>query len=164
MTAKNAEIILHPIGEVKVEEDTTWIEIKKEFRPAMKELEKYTHVNIIWWANKNDTPKRRTVMVSEELPPFYGKDAPSMGVFANRSEFRPNPICISATKMLKVDLENGIIQIPWTDAFPGTPVIDIKPYLPMSDIIGEADYPSYLQHWPKSQEAALKWWAEMQQE
>ncbi|UYP46237.1 hypothetical protein NEF87_002522 [Candidatus Lokiarchaeum ossiferum] len=164
MTAKKEEIVLHPIGEVKSKEGKTWIEVKEQYRLALKELEKFTHVNIVWWAHKNDTPKRRAVLLSEELPPFYGKDAPSMGVFANRSEFRPNPICVSATQIIKVDLKEGIIQIPWTDAFPGTPIVDIKPYLPMADIIEGADYPNYLQHWPKSQEAAMKWWAEMEQE
>jgi len=59
MTTTKKEIILHPIGEVKIEDNQTWIEIKEEFRPALKELEKYTHVNIIWWADKNDTPQRR---------------------------------------------------------------------------------------------------------
>ncbi len=159
-------ILLNPIGVIKSkeEEQKFWVEIEKEFRPALKELELFTHMHVIWWANKNDTPKLRKVLVSEELPPFYGKDAPSMGVFSNRSEFRPNPIAMTICPIISVDLENGIIVVPWMDAFPGTPVIDIKPYLPMADLVESADYPEYLQHWPKSVEAAMKWWQEMEEE
>lgn len=157
-------IILNPIGEVKANEQEKkfWIQIDKEFRPALKELEKFTHAHIIWFANKNDTPELRKVLVSEELPPFYGDNAPSMGVFANRSEFRPNPIAMTICPILSVDIEKGIIVVPWMDAFPGSPVVDIKPYLPMADLVETADYPEYLQHWPKSVEAAMKWWAEME--
>ncbi len=155
-------IVLNPIGAVKCieEEQKFWIEIQKEFRPALKELEKFTHMHVFWWADKNDTPELRKVLVSEELPPFYGEDAPSMGVFSNRSEFRPNPIAVTICPILSVDLEKGIITVPWMDAYPDTPVIDIKPYLPMADLVESADYPIYLQHWPKSVEAAMKWWAE----
>jgi len=157
-------IVLNPIGVVKgiEQEQKFWIEIHKEFRPALKELEHFTHMHVIWWANKNDTPKLRKVLVSEELPPFYGKDAPSMGVFSNRSEFRPNPVLMTICPILSIDIEQGIITVPWMDAFPETPVIDIKPYLPMADLVETADYPEYLQHWPKSVESAMKWWAEME--
>jgi len=156
------KITLNPIGTVKADEQDQkfWIEIEKKFRPALKELGKFTHCHILWWANENDTPNRRKVLVSEDLPPFYGKDAPSMGVFSNRSEFRPNPIAMTICPIISVDVDRGIVNVPWMDAFPDTPVIDIKPYLPMADLVETADYPEYLQHWPKSVEAAMKWWAE----
>ena len=162
MATENKKIVLNPIGLIKIneKEGKFWIEIKEKFRPALKELEKFTHVNIFWWANQNDTPKRRNVLLSEELPPFYGEDAPSMGVFANRSEFRPNPIALTAVKIIKVDIKKGIIQVPWMDAFQDTPVIDLKPYLPMTDLIETAEYPSYLQHWPKSQEKSAEFWSQ----
>ena len=161
MTTGNKKIVLNPIGLVKMneKEGKFWIEIKEKFRPALKELEKFTHVNIFWWANQNDTPKRRSVLISEELPPFYG-DAPSLGVFANRSEFRPNPIALTAVEIIKVDIKKGIIQVPWMDAFQDTPVIDMKPYLPATDLIETADYPSYLQHWPRSQEKSAEFWSQ----
>jgi len=164
MVTENKKIVLNPIGFVKMneKEGKFWIEIKEQFRPALKELEKFTHANIFWWADKNDTPKRRGVLISEDLPPFYGDKAPSMGVFANRSEFRPNPIALSAVKIIKIDMEKGIIQVAWLDTFQDTPIIDIKPYLPMVDIIESADYPSYLQHWPKSQEKSVEFWAQQE--
>ena len=100
-------MILNPVGIVKAndQEQRFWIEIEKKFRPALKELEHFTHIHVIWWANQNDTPKLRKVLVSEELPPFYGKDAPSMGVFSNRSEYRPNPIAMTICPVLSVDID-----------------------------------------------------------
>jgi len=110
----NKSIILTPIGVVQSneQEQKFWIEINEEFRPALKELGKFTHMHVFWWADKNDTEKLRKVMVSQELPPFYGKDAPSMGVFANRSEFRPNPIAVTICPIIAVDEEKGKITVP----------------------------------------------------
>lgn len=167
MQMKNLEsgqnkIVLNPIGYVKTkeEEGKFWVEIKEEFRPALKELENFSHAHIIWWANKNDNKKARSSLVSEQLPPFYGNAAPSMGNFATRSEYRPNPVLITTCPLINVDKEKGIITVPWMDAFDGSPVVDIKPYLQMSDLVNEAKYPVYLQHWPKSQEEAVKWFSD----
>lgn len=155
------EIKLTPIGYVKANEDNSeyWIEISAQYRSALKELEKFTHAHIFWWADQNDNADGRSVLVSEELPPFYGENAPSMGVFANRSEFRPNPIMVTITPIFDLDQKKGIIRVPWMDAFPGTPVVDIKPYLRMSDLITKAKYPPYLEHWPKNQEKAVEWFS-----
>jgi tRNA-Thr(GGU) m(6)t(6)A37 methyltransferase TsaA len=160
--SKDNLIILNPIGIIKgiEEEQRYWIEIHKQYRPALKELGNFTHCHIIWWANENDTKERREVLVSETLPPFYGNNVPSMGVFANRSEFRPNPIAITICPIISVDENKGIITIPWIDAYLETPVIDIKPYIPMADLVKSAECPEYLQHWPKNVEAAIKWWSE----
>ncbi|MCP4761809.1 MAG: SAM-dependent methyltransferase [archaeon] len=162
------KIILNPVGLANANEREGKFEvvIKKKFRPALKELEKFSHVNVIWWANNNDTPELRKVLKanSDELPPFYGKEAPDMGIFATRSEFRPNPIAISSLQILNIDLEEGIIKFPWFDMFDGTPIIDLKPYIPMSDLLKSADVPKYLQHWPKNNEDAAQWWAEQMSE
>jgi tRNA-Thr(GGU) m(6)t(6)A37 methyltransferase TsaA len=150
-----------PIGVIHADEKTMTysIEIYKTYRPALQELDKFTHAHFFFWAHLNDTPNRRQILQSEELPEFYGKDVPTpMGVFANRSEYRPNPILLSTCPIISVDKANGIIQIPWIDALDGSPLIDIKPYLLMADRIEKADYPTYLQHWPRSVEEAIVWW------
>lgn len=63
-----------------------------------------------------------------------------VGVFASRSPFRPNPIGISAVKLEKVEAGRGklSIHIKGADLMNGTPVIDIKPYLPYADAIPDA--------------------------
>ena len=165
MTEKEKQIILKPIGIVHANEEKMEfsIEIKKEYRDGLKELEHYTHVNVLFWAHKNDTKKARSNLVAEDLPFFYGEDAPSMGVFATRSQFRPNPILISPTQILNLDKKKGIIKVAYLDAFDKTPVVDLKPYIGMSDRVMSAEYPSYLQHWPDTNEKAAQWYAELMQ-
>ena len=64
-----------------------------------------------------------------------------MGVFATRSPFRPNPIGLSSVKLEKVQLhsEQGpLLHVSGADLMDGTPVLDIKPYLPYADCIPDA--------------------------
>ena len=157
---------LQPIGYARVDEEKGIFEvqIEEKFRPALKEFDKFTHVNILWWAHENDNPEKRETTQIEEFPFFYGKETPTMGVFATRSEYRPNPIALSPSQILHIDAKEGIIKLPYLDAYDGTPIIDLKPYLPMSDLIKSADYPEYLQHWPRSSEETMEWWAKQAEE
>jgi len=162
----NNNLQLQPIGFANVNEKQGKYEIRIEerFRSALKELDKFTHVNILWWAHLNDNDEKRSITQIENFPFFYGKNTPIMGVFATRAEYRPNPIALSSAKILHIDLEEGLIRLPYFDALDGTPILDLKPYLPMTDLIKTADYPDYLQHWPRSSEEAIEWWEKLAQE
>ena len=157
---------LQPIGfaKIKDKEGKFEIQIEERFRPALKELDKFTHVNIIWWAHLNDNNEKRSITQIEKFPFFYGENTPKMGVFATRAEYRPNPIALSSEKILHIDMKDGIIKLPYFDAIDGTPILDLKPYLPMTDLIESADYPNYLQYWPRSSEEAFEWWARLSEE
>lgn len=148
------------IGIVHAEESTQsfWLEIFEPYRAALTELAHFSHLHIFWWGDRLDTPTDRKTLVSQELPDFYGEEAPPMGVFANRSEYRPNPILLTTCAILHIDEKHGKIILPWIDAMDGTPIIDLKPYLRMTDFIESSTYPSYLQHWPHSAEKAVQWW------
>ena len=64
-----------------------------------------------------------------------------MGVFASRSPFRPNPIGLSCVKLVRVDHtpdEGAVLIVSGADLLDGTPILDIKPYLPFADCIPEA--------------------------
>ena len=87
------------------------IEIHEKYRPALKELDKFTHVNVFWWGNENDNAEKRAITQVKDLPPFYGKDAPTMGIFATRSEYRPNPILLTTAQIIRIDQKAGIIYI-----------------------------------------------------
>ncbi len=65
-----------------------------------------------------------------------------MGVFATRSTFRPNPIGLSVVQLERVEVRNGKarLHLRGADIMDGTPVIDIKPYLPYADAVSEARY------------------------
>lgn len=64
-----------------------------------------------------------------------------MGVFASRSPFRPNPIGLSCVKLIRVERtenEGAVLLVSGADLVDGTPILDIKPYLPFADSIPEA--------------------------
>jgi tRNA-Thr(GGU) m(6)t(6)A37 methyltransferase TsaA len=106
------------------------------YRDALRYLEDFSHVWIIFIFHEHtDQAWRPTI-----TPPRI--DAPGkVGVFASRSPHRPNPIGLSAVKLEKIDFEakDGIeIHLSGVDLLDGTPVLDLKPYLPYVDCIPEA--------------------------
>jgi tRNA-Thr(GGU) m(6)t(6)A37 methyltransferase TsaA len=157
---------LNPIGKTKIDEQNGRfeLEISEKFRKGLLELDSYTHITVIWWVHKNDNPKARNNIVVREFPPFYGENVPNMGVFATRSEFRPNPILFSTAQIVDIDHNEGLIKINYLDALNESPILDIKPYIPMSDRHITAKNPNFLQHWPDSNEEAVEWWAKMMED
>ena len=71
-------------------------------------------------------------------PPRRGANR-RVGVFATRSPFRPNPIGLSCVRLERVEVENGpVLHVLGADLMDGTPILDIKPYLPYADCRPEA--------------------------
>ncbi len=112
---------------------TAKIVFEKEFQSpeALTGLENFSHIWLIWEfseaAQENWSPTVR--------PPRLGGNK-KVGVFATRSPFRPNSLGLSAVKIEKI--ENGEIFISGADLMDGTPIYDIKPYLPAVDSITSA--------------------------
>jgi tRNA-Thr(GGU) m(6)t(6)A37 methyltransferase TsaA len=74
---------------------------------------------------------------------------PLHGVFATRSPLRPNLLGMSVCRIIA--LREDIIEVDQTDALDGTPIIDIKPYIPQSDALPDAVVPAWIHRpWPKS--------------
>jgi tRNA-Thr(GGU) m(6)t(6)A37 methyltransferase TsaA len=149
---------LHTIGQVHAseEEQSYFLKIDKPFRSGLKQMDQFSHILIFWWADQMDTEKYRSIMTTE-LPYAPGVEA---GVFACRSEYRPNPIAVTLTPVLSVDVENGIVVLPWIDAFDGTHVIDLKPYIPISDRVRDYKVAEWLADWPEWMEDAAAYFAE----
>ncbi len=100
-----------------------------------KGLEEFSHIWLIWYfSDVNRKHIKPTVR-----PPKLGGNK-RVGVFASRSPFRPNRIGISCVKLIKVDYDYKKITLYVTgaDLMDGTPIIDIKPYLPYTDSRPEA--------------------------
>ncbi len=114
------------------------IEFEKPFRDpaAVRGLEGFSHIWLLWEFSENaDAGWSPTVR-----PPRLGGNM-RMGVFATRSPFRPNPIGLSCVKLEKIDFdcENAPrLIVRGADMVDGTPIYDIKPYLPHADCIPEA--------------------------
>ncbi len=112
------------------------IEFCPEYRDenCVRDIEQYSHLWLIWGFSKNDKQWSPTVR-----PPRLGGNK-RVGVFATRSPFRPNSIGLSCVKLERVeDSKNGkILVVSGGDLADGTPVYDIKPYLPYVDSIPDA--------------------------
>ena len=109
-------------------------EYRKE--EALKGLEEYSHLWLIWEfsevVRENWSPTVR--------PPRLGGNK-RCGVFATRSPFRPNPIGLSCVRLLGIEKrpEKGmVVEVEGADLMDGTPILDIKPYLPAADCHPEA--------------------------
>ena len=147
---------VEPIGYVRAEAGSYHVEILEPYRPALYMLGQFSHAHFIWWADENDDPEARNLLQAD-LPYAPGQRA---GVFACRAEYRPNPIGITTCFLVDVDEDAGIISIPWIDAYDGTPVLDIKPYMPVSDRIRDVHVASWLEDWPMWMEDAAAFFAE----
>ncbi len=147
------------IGTVRSDGQGMRIELGQRYVPGLRTLEQFGHIVTLWWANRFDTEEDRSVL---EVPAPY-KNAPEiMGIFATRSPLRPNPIALSVSGILGIDERTGTIYLDYIDADDGTPVLDIKPYIPSIDRIEEPKTPKWCTHWPKNVETSgdFDWEAE----
>jgi tRNA-Thr(GGU) m(6)t(6)A37 methyltransferase TsaA len=100
---------------------------------ALRGLEAYDYLWLVWGFSENvDAEKHPTVR-----PPLLGGNE-RMGVWATRSPFRPNNLGLSSVRIAKIDVEVPCIEVLGADLMDGTPIYDIKPYLPYVDSHPEA--------------------------
>jgi tRNA-Thr(GGU) m(6)t(6)A37 methyltransferase TsaA len=132
---------LKPIGWVKKEGGRVVVEVEEPYLPALLGLEQYSHIWVIYWFHENDNPAERNIL---QVHPCRNPGNPLTGVFAARAPVRPNLIGLSAARLLH--LAGCRLTLEGLDAREGTPVLDIKPYLPVSDAIMEAWAPELLPH------------------
>jgi tRNA-Thr(GGU) m(6)t(6)A37 methyltransferase TsaA len=135
---------IFPIGTVRRSEKCTFIELFEPYRPALKQLDHFSHVMVLWWADQHDNEQSRARL---QTKPPYAQGVVT-GVFATRAEYRPNPIAVTTCKLLSVDEETGTIQVANIDAFDGTPVLDLKAYFPVCDRVERTTIPEWLSGWP----------------
>jgi tRNA-Thr(GGU) m(6)t(6)A37 methyltransferase TsaA len=103
---------------------------------AVRELGTYSHLWLIFIFHQIRNRKWSPLV----RPPRLGGNKKT-GVFATRSPFRPNPIGLSAVKLERVEQtgQGPLLHLSGVDILDGTPVLDIKPYLPWADAIADAD-------------------------
>lgn len=100
-------------------------EIDPPFRQGLQGLVAGMPVILLYWTGL----ARRDMVVLH--PPH--REAPT-GVFALRSPARPNPIAVAVVRLTAVDHSTGMLEVDALDAFDGTPLLDIKPWLPSVDV------------------------------
>ena len=112
---------LYPIGKVMKEGGRTFIVLDKKYEPGLMGIERFSHVTVIYWFDRNDNLENRSIL---QVHPKENKKNPLRGVFATHAPVRPNLIGISRCKI--ISLKNNTIEIDSIDAFPNSPVLDLK--------------------------------------
>lgn len=116
----------------------SWVVFEPEYRndDALRGLEEFSHVWLIWCFDRNKTEGFSPTV----RPPRLGGNK-RVGVFATRSPNRPNPIGLSSVKLLEIKktAEYGsVLVVEGADLMDGTAILDVKPYVPYSDLHVEA--------------------------
>ncbi|MCF0215245.1 MAG: tRNA (N6-threonylcarbamoyladenosine(37)-N6)-methyltransferase TrmO [Fibrobacteraceae bacterium] len=102
----------------------------KNFETALRDLDGFERIWVIFQFHKNKEWRPTT------RPPVPALGRDRVGTFASRSPYRPNPIGLSCVRLLKI--EGVTLYVDEADLLNGTPVLDIKPYIPMADAFPNA--------------------------
>ena len=149
MAAK--EFTVTPIGSVKcaVTEMSQggWAKIDSEihldplYAPGLQELSGYSHVIVVFFLDRAQgfDPARQLLRRPRGM-----EDMHEVGVFAQRTKYRPNPIGVTAVKLLGI--AGSVVRVRGLDALDGTPVLDIKPYIALFDRVDDVTMPSWVGH------------------
>jgi tRNA-Thr(GGU) m(6)t(6)A37 methyltransferase TsaA len=148
--ATERELTLTPIGYVTEgrlpsdnsdawEEAEAEIEIDEAYAGALDGIEGFSHIWVIWWLDRSPADARLETL---RVHPEGRSEMPLVGIFATRSPRRPNPIAMTLVQLLK--RQGARLYVQGLDAFEGTPLLDLKPYLQRGDRIPEATMPNWL--------------------
>jgi tRNA-Thr(GGU) m(6)t(6)A37 methyltransferase TsaA len=150
MTGSLLDITLNPIGIVrnkvkqKPEAGYDWQKILSEIvvdsslTEALDGLEDFSHILVLYWMHEVD----RGASLPCKTHPRDKPELPLVGRFATRSPSRPNPIGKTTVRLL--ERQGNILKVKGLDAIDGTPVLDIKPYVPRSDSVNDARVPPWI--------------------
>ncbi len=106
---------------------------------ALDNIEDYSHITVIYWAHLVDEVRRAETV---KVHPIGNPEFPEVGVFATHSPVRPNPVLVTTARLLE---RNGnVLKVTGLDALDGSPVLDIKPYVPPQGELKDAAAPSWM--------------------
>jgi tRNA-Thr(GGU) m(6)t(6)A37 methyltransferase TsaA len=118
--------------------ETAEITVDAAWAEALDGIEEFSHIWVLWWIDQYDDPPTTRHVHPERRP-----ELPLVGLFATRSPHRPCPVGLTAVRLLGRD--GGRLFVQGLDAYEGTPVLDIKPYLRRGDLIPNATMPNWLE-------------------
>lgn len=100
------------------------VEVDEPYRASLADLKRFDRVWLIYWFDRAGPYKQRVTPYRDEV---------RRGLFATRAPCRPNPIGLSCVRLLAVNESEGILKVADVDILDGTPLLDIKPYVPAFD-------------------------------
>jgi tRNA-Thr(GGU) m(6)t(6)A37 methyltransferase TsaA len=141
-------LTLEPIGVVRnrVKESMMYgwenidsqIVLRPELGGALDGLEGWSHLTILFWMHAVPADQRSG---TTHIHPLGDPEYPLQGIFATRTQYRPNPV--GATVVVLLSRKDNVLRVRGLDAIDGTPVLDIKPYVAHYDSVAEARIPDW---------------------
>jgi len=117
---------------------TSELVIDSDLDGILDGTEDFSHLLVLYWAHRIP-PESRSLLKGH---PMGRKDLPLLGIFALRSPARPNPICLAMVQLL--ERKANVLKVAGLDAVDGSPLLDIKPYIPEYDSCGEVKVPDWV--------------------
>lgn len=148
MSDVSPEMKLTAIGTVKnkikkAPEGNWWGElvsdlvIEPDLTDALAGIDGFSHIIVLFWMHLLDRPATRL-----QIHPMGRPEIPLTGIFATRTPSRPNPIGMTVVRLL--ERRANVLKVDGLDAIDGSPVIDIKPYIPVADLMPGAKAPEWI--------------------
>lgn len=119
--------------------------IDPKLEEALEGVEDYSHLLVLFWLSRVQKGRRNL----KKIHPKSREDLPLVGIFATRTQYRPNPIGLTLVKLIW--RKKNILRVRGLDAVNSTPVIDIKPISPLQEFLKDTEVPKwYDQLWKGS--------------
>jgi tRNA-Thr(GGU) m(6)t(6)A37 methyltransferase TsaA len=130
---------IFPVGVVRRANSLVWIDIFEEYADALLGLAGFSHIYVLFWFHEHDTPAKRKVL---QVHPRRDSATPLTGVFGTHSPLRPNLIGLTLCRITAI--KGSRIEVDDIDALDGSPVVDIKCYIPHSVKAAEVRLPDWV--------------------
>jgi len=114
------------------------IVIDSSLTEALDNLDDFSHIIVLYWMHQVSALSQ----VATKVHPKGRYELPLVGLFATRAPYRPNPIGKATVRLLQ--RQGNILKVEGLDAIDGTPVIDIKPYIPGYDSVANPRVPPWI--------------------
>ena len=114
------------------------ITVNSELTEALDGMDEFSHIIVLYWMHQLAEGRQLPLKVH----PMGNPDLPLTGRFATRSPSRPNPLGQATVELL--GRRGNVLKVKGLDAIDGTPVIDIKPYIPGYDSAPDAKAPQWM--------------------
>lgn len=152
------QITLKPIGRVRNsirhfkregwESVVSEIVLDPQYSEALDGIEDYSHILVLFWISRLQAAQRKI----KKIHPKSRPDLPLVGIFATRTQYRPNPIGLTLVKL--ISRKKNVLKVKGLDALQGTPIIDIKPISPKREFLRKYRIPKwYDKLWTKAHPA-----------
>ena len=148
MVKELSSMVLKAIGVVRIEikqpsrldgkDVVSDIVVDANLTEALDNLDEFSHIIVLYWMHQVTTTEQPPTKVR----PRGKRELPLVGLFATRSPNRPNPIGKATVRLIK--RQGNVLKVKGLDATDGSPVIDIKPYLPGYDSVARAKVPLWV--------------------